>query len=121
MTDRRHHTWDYVELPVTDMAAAKAFYGAVFGWSFEDWGPDYAAFVDAGLDGGMERKDTPSTRGGPIPIIYSDDLDASEAAVRDAGGVIVARYTFPGGERFHFTDPAGNEVAVWTIRDSEDG
>lgn len=112
-----HHKWDYIELRVTDMAKAKAFYESAFGWSFEDWGPDYAAFVDAGMDGGMERQDTPPSRGGPIPIIYSEDLEASQDAVTKAGRHITARYTFPGGERFHFTDPAGNEIAVWTPRD----
>lgn len=109
-----HHRWHYIELPVTDLAAAKAFYSQVFGWSFEDWGPEYCAFIDAGLDGGLARTDVPPTRGGPIPIVYSDDLAASEAAVIAAGGVIVARHDFPGGTRFHFTDPAGNELAVWT-------
>lgn len=105
---------DYVELPARDLAAMKAFYGAAFGWTFQDYGSDYVAFSNAGLEGGFAPVDTDPPRGGAMVILYADDLDAAEAAVTGAGGAIVARHAFPGGRRFQFTDPSGNELAVWT-------
>jgi predicted enzyme related to lactoylglutathione lyase len=109
-----HHKIDYAELPATDMEAAKAFYGQAFGWAFDDWGPEYQAFKDAGLDGGLRKVDAAPPRGGSLVIVYSDDLEATEAAVTGAGGEITERHEFPGGRRFHFLDPVGNELAVWT-------
>ena len=94
----------------------KAFYGAVFGWSFEDWGETYVAIHGAGVDGGFDgaAERSPSDQGALV-ILVSDDLPASEAAIRGAGGTIsVPAYGFPGGRRFHFKDPSGNELAVWT-------
>lgn len=105
---------DYVELPSTDFAAMKAFYGAAFEWTFEDWGDDYVAFSNAGLEGGFRPVDKAPPRGGVTVILYADDLDAAEKSVAEAGGSIVAHHEFPGGRRFHFTDPTGNELAVWT-------
>ena len=105
---------DYVEFPVTDMAAAKAFYGSAFGWTFQDWGPDYVSFSEAGLEGGFRKSDSPSPRGGAMVILFAEDLEAAEKAVVDAGGEIIERHEFPGGRRFQFLDPAGNELAVWT-------
>ena len=105
---------DYVELPATDLAAVKAFYGAAFGWTFEDWGPEYMAFSNAGLEGGFRKTNAPPPRGGALVILHADDLAAAEKAVADAGGEIIERHEFPGGQRFHFADPSGNELAVWT-------
>jgi D-aminopeptidase len=105
---------DYVELPVTDMGAAKAFYSAVFGWKMQDWGPDYASFEDGRLAGGF-RLEEEVTRGGPLIVMYAVDLEAVESSVRSNGGTIVQEiFSFPGGRRFHFTDPSGNELAVWS-------
>jgi D-aminopeptidase len=105
---------DYVELSVTDIGAAKAFYSAVFGWKMQDWGPDYASFEDGRLAGGLRLTEDVS-RGGPLVIIYAVDLEAVEASVRANGGTIVQEiFSFPGGRRFHFTDPSGNELAVWS-------
>ena len=107
---------DYIEFPVTDVGAAKRFYGAAFGWTFEDYGPDYASFHDGRLAGGF-RKDARAAPGGPLVVLYATDLAALEAKVKQAGGKIVrATFEFPGGRRFHFTDPSGNELAVWTDR-----
>ena len=107
---------DYIELPVTDVAAAKKFYGAAFGWSFEDYGPDYASFADGRITGGF-RQEAKVARGGPLVVIYALDIAALEAAVKKAGGKIVKpTFSFPGGRRFHFTDPSGNELAVWSDR-----
>ena len=112
---RTHHAIDYVEITVTDVAAAKAFYGAAFGWSFADYGPEYAGIQSAGGEVGGLRRDSETQPGGPLVILYSDDLEASAEAVTAAGGTIVAPiYSFPGGRRFHFADPAGNELAVWS-------
>ena len=104
---------DYVEMPGGDLAAVKAFYGQAFGWSFTDYGPSYAAFNE-GLDGGF-HSDDPDAVTKPIVILYAHDLEAMEARVRAAGAAIVRPiFSFPGGRRFHFTDPAGNELAVWS-------
>ena len=105
---------DYVELPATDFAAMEAFYGAAFGWTFEHWGEDYVAFSNAGLEGGFRKAETPPPRGGALIILYAEELEAAEAAVTGAGGAILERHDFPGGRRFHFADPSGNELAVWT-------
>ena len=105
---------DYVELPSTDFAAMKAFYGKAFDWTFEDWGDTYVAFSNSGLEGGFRPVDSAPPRGGTTIILYADDLDAAENRVTEAGGSIVERHEFPGGRRFHFTDPTGNELAVWT-------
>lgn len=105
---------DYVEFSVTDVAAAKSFYGAVFGWSFTDYGPEYTSFHDGRLGGGFQQV-AKVERGGPLVVLYSTDLENIEAKVKDNGGRIVKdTFEFPGGRRFHFTDPAGNELAVWS-------
>jgi predicted enzyme related to lactoylglutathione lyase len=111
---RHHHKVDFFELPTVDLGRAKAFYGAVFGWTFEDWGPDYADIQAAGLSGGLRRVSEAPPRGGSLVIVYSDDLDATEGQVQAAGGEITEHHAFPGGRRFHFLDPSGNELAVWT-------
>jgi predicted enzyme related to lactoylglutathione lyase len=104
---------DYVELAAEDLAAVKKFYGEAFGWEFQDWGPDYVSFSGAGLDGGIRGGEKP-VQGSTLVILYADDLEASEKRVTNAGGEIVARHEFPGGKRFHFKDPAGNVLGVWT-------
>jgi len=112
--DSRHHRFDFIELPVTDMERAKAFYGKAFGWTFVDYGPDYADIQGAGVSGGLRAVATPPVRGGALVILYSGDLAASEAAVVSAGATITERHDFPGGRRFQFLDPAGNELGIWT-------
>lgn len=107
---------DYVELPGGDLTPTKRFYEEAFGWRFIDYGPTYAAFDGAGLDGGLQadKTDAPAK---PLVILYAADLDAMEASVKAAGGVIVRpTFSFPGGRRFHFRDPSGNELAVWSER-----
>ncbi len=107
---------DYIELPTTDIAAAKAFYTGVFGWTTQDWGPDYSSFEDGRLTGGF-RKEAEVVAGGPLVVLYAVHLEAVEAAVRSHGGAVVKEiFSFPGGRRFHFTDPSGNELAVWSDR-----
>ena len=112
----RHHSLDYVEFTVRDLARAKRFYADAFGWAFTDYGPTYAGIQGDGREvGGMEQTDAPRARGGALPILYSTDLEASLAAVEASGGTVTeAPFAFPGGRRFHFLDPSGNELAVWT-------
>ena len=105
---------DYIEFPVPDVGAAKQFYGRVFGWSFTDYGPDYASFEDGRLSGGF-RSESSAAPGGPLVVIYALDLEAIAAAVEAAGGRITQpTFEFPGGRRFHFRDPGGHELAVWS-------
>jgi predicted enzyme related to lactoylglutathione lyase len=107
---------NYVEFPSRDLAATKAFFTAAFGWSFVDYGPNYASFAQQGLDGGFFRSDTVATpaTGGSLLVFRSDALEATLAAVEAARGVIVKPiFAFPGGRRFHFAEPGGNELAVW--------
>jgi predicted enzyme related to lactoylglutathione lyase len=116
----RHHGLDYVEISVTDVAKAREFYSSAFGWTFNDYGPDYAGIQDPtrpGAEvGGLAHADVVRP-GGPLILLFSDDLDASAAAVVAAGGrVSNGPYDFPGGRRFHFTDPSGNELGVWAER-----
>ena len=110
-----HHTIDYVEFTVQDLAAAKRFYAAAFGWQFNDYGPEYAGIKgDTGEVGGLRQTDELRT-GGPLVILYSKDLEKTLRAVRAAGGKIVREpFAFPGGRRFQFTDPSGNELGVWS-------
>ena len=107
---------DYVEMPATDVADIKRFYTAAFGWKFTDYGPDYTSFEDGRLTGGFYKAGTVGPRGALI-VVFAVDLAAAEARVRQAGGTIIKpAYSFPGGRRFHFTDPSGNELAVWSDR-----
>ena len=104
---------DYVELPGGELPTQKRFYADAFGWGFTDYGPTYAAF-EQGLDGGFQA-DAAEARPGALVILYAHDLEAMAAKVTAAGGRVVRPiYSFPGGRRFHFTDPAGNELAVWS-------
>jgi predicted enzyme related to lactoylglutathione lyase len=106
---------DYVEFPGSDLPAAKRFYGQAFGWTFIDYGPDYVAFEGQGIDGGFTASETEAPAK-PLVILYGHDLEAMEVKVRGAGGEVTkAIFSFPGGRRFHFRDPAGNELAVWSV------
>jgi len=107
---------DYIEFGATDVGRTKQFYQQVFGWQFQDYGPDYTSFQDGRLSGGF-TKDAPVRPANPLVVIYAVQLEAIEAKITQAGGKIVRKpYPFPGGRRFHFTDPSGNELAVWTDR-----
>lgn len=108
---------NYVELPSKDLEANKTFFNQCFGWTFEDYGPDYTAFSNSGLDGGFFRADFASRpqTGAALVVLYSDDLEATLEKVEQCGGTIEQSiFEFPGGRRFHFLDPCGNEWAVWS-------
>ena len=112
-----HEKINYVEFAAKDLEATKAFFSEVFSWHFEDYGPDYCAFSNEGLDGGFFRADKKSVSesGAALLIFYSENLEQTLAKVERAGGFInKATYSFPGGRRFHFVEPSGNEMAVWS-------
>lgn len=111
---KKHHQLDYLEFTVGDLPKAKAFYQGVFGWKFTDYGPGYAAFDDGGFEGGFSS-DGHEGKKPVLPILYSESLEDSQKAIEKAVGKITKPvFEFPGGRRFHFTDPAGNELAVWS-------
>ena len=123
---------DYIEFLATDIEETKRFYSAVFGWEFTDYGPEYTSFMDGRLAGGFaltpegarggeleaaqaRSYDTGTATGCPLVVLYARDLDAIEASIRDNGGrIVMDTFEFPGGRRFHFSDPSGNELAVWS-------
>jgi hypothetical protein len=108
----RNNTMDYIEVNATDIAGTKKFYGAVFGWKFVDYGPQYVSFEDGRIAGGFAQGQVAPA--GTLVVIYVDDLEAAERRVKEAGGKITKEtFTFPGGSRFHFSDPNGNVLAVW--------
>ena len=110
-----HHSIDYIEITVTDVPEAKRFYRDAFGWAFNDYGPDYAGIQGQGREVGGLRQDAHVRAGGPLVVLYSRRLDDTMTKVKKAGGRIVKEpFTFPGGRRFHFSDPSGNELAVWS-------
>jgi uncharacterized protein len=121
MSQQEHNLqMDYIEFPATDIEATKRFYGQVFGWQFTDYGPGYTSFNDGRLGGGFNGEslsagaDGTKTRG-PLVVIYATSLDDIHGKVKAAGGKIVREiFEFPGGKRFHFADPNGNELAVWS-------
>ncbi|QMU62298.1 MAG: VOC family protein [Gammaproteobacteria bacterium] len=112
-----HEKINYVEFPAKDINAAKAFFTAAFDWTFTDYGPDYTAFENQGLDGGFFTSDkTTSTEdGSALVVFYSNALEATQTKIKNADGTIIQDiFPFPGGRRFHFADPNGNEYAVWS-------
>lgn len=108
---------DYLELPARDLKAAEAFYGKAFGWTFQWFGEDYLAFNDGAMDGGFFRADLASRteKGATLVVLLSHNLEETYVRVVEAGGEIHQEiFEFPGGRRFHFLDPNGNELAVWS-------
>jgi len=111
-----HEKINYVEFPARDLERTKSFFEAAFGWSFVDYGPDYAAFSNQGLDGGFFRSELKATTecGSALIVLFSNSLEETQAKVENAGGRVVKPiFSFPGGRRFHFVEPSGNELAVW--------
>lgn len=106
---------NYIEFASTNIVASRTFFEKAFGWSFTDYGPSYIGFNEAGIDGGIAAAEKAAPP--PLVILYADDLDAVEAAMLSAGGVVVVpQYDFPGGRRFHFREPGGSVLAVWSER-----
>lgn len=112
-----HEKINYVEFPAKDIKATKDFFRTVFGWSFIDYGPEYTAFSNEGLDGGFFQSDVSASteNGSALIVFYSKDLAHTQEKIEGAGGSIIQPiFSFPGGRRFHFVDPNGNEYAVWS-------
>ncbi len=106
---------DYVEIPVTDLNRAREFFSSMFGWSFQEWGDDYMSFNDGRLDGGFRRSSEPAVSTGVLLIFYSENLERDVDRVKGLGAEISEEiFAFPGGRRFHFIDPTGNEYAIWS-------
>jgi len=108
---------NYIEFPAKNIDATKTFFSTVFDWSFTDYGPQYAAFSNAGIDGGFYQSDlTVATENGSALIVfYSETLEQTQTKIEAANGAILKPiFSFPGGRRFHFADPNGNEYAVWS-------
>ncbi len=111
------HKIDYLELPAADFDIVESFYIDTFGWTFTDYGPEYRAFSDGRLNGGFYKSDFESStkNGAALIVLYAHDLEATSTAVHANGGSICKEiFSFPGGRRFHFLDPHGNELAVWS-------
>jgi predicted enzyme related to lactoylglutathione lyase len=112
---RAENQIDYVEIPVTDLKKVKAFFTALFGWSFQEWGDGYLSFNDGRLDGGFQLCEAPAPTNGIVLIFYSLDLERDLARVQELGATISQEiFDFPGGRRFHFIDPVGTEYAIWS-------
>ena len=112
-----HEKINYLEFPAKDIQAVKSFFTKAFSWSFIDYGPEYTAFSNEGIDGGFYKSSlsVSASNGSALVVFYSSDLNGTQKKIEDAGGAIsVSIFSFPGGHRFHFTDPCGNEYAVWS-------
>ena len=113
----KHEKINYLEFPAKDLAQTKAFFSAVFDWSFTDYGAEYTAFTNQGLDGGFFQSDLCSltSNGSALVVFFSENLGTTEEKIKQAGGKIVRPvFSFPGGSRLHFADPSGNEFEVWS-------
>jgi predicted enzyme related to lactoylglutathione lyase len=112
-----HNKINYVEFPARNLEDTKAFFSEAFDWSFQDYGPEYTSFSNAGISGGFYKAEVCSDTesGSALIVLYSSDLEGTYSRVIDAGGTIVKEiFSFPGGRRFHFSEPSGNEFAVWS-------
>lgn len=113
----KHETINYLEFPAINIPATKKFFEEVFNWTFQDYGDEYTAFTEDRLEGGFYQSDKKSDteNGATLVIFYSDDLESTQNKIKKAGGRIIKPiFAFPGGQRFHFTEPSGNELAVWS-------
>ena len=112
-----HEKINYVEFPSQDLEKTKSFFSKAFGWRFEDFGPEYTAFSSQGIDGGFFKSDLSSStdKGSALIVFFSNELETTLKKIESAGGqVIKSIFSFPGGRRFHFQEPGGNEFAVWS-------
>ena len=112
-----HEKINYVEFPAKYMETTKDFFIKVFGWAFTDYGPDYMAFSEGGIEGGFYKSELSSSydNGSALVVFYSNNLEKTQVKIENTGGLIIKPiFSFPGGRRFHFSDPNGNEFAVWS-------
>ncbi len=117
MSGKTHHEINYIEIPAKDIQLAKTSFSSVFGWTFVDFGPTYCSFSNKGVGGGFSQSEhtVSPDAGSALIVLYSRNLEATHTQIEEAGGTIVKSiFSFPGGRRFHFRDPNGNEYAVWS-------
>ncbi|WP_452223096.1 VOC family protein [Lacinutrix chionoecetis] len=114
MKTPKNNSINYIEFKTTDINATKAFYKKAFGWNFTDYGENYISFSEVGIDGGFEKTEAPITNGALVVIFHEDLLQAKQNVIEAGGNINVDIFSFPGGSRFQFLDPSGNELAVWT-------
>ena len=115
-----HEIINYIEFPSKDIEVTRAFFTSVFDWSFVDYGSEYIAFSDKRINGGFYKSGltASSENGGALVVFYSNNLEETQSKIEKAGGsVLKPIFSFPGGRRFHFCDPNGNEYAVWSDKD----
>ncbi len=113
----KHEKINYVEFPSNNLEETKSFFQSVFGWSFQDYGPEYSAFGNEGIEGGFYKSDlhASTNNGSALIVFYSNNINETQSKITEAGGKIIKpTFSFPGGFRFHFTEPSGNEFAVWS-------
>lgn len=113
---KEHEKLNYVEFAAKDLEQTKMFFINAFDWKFEDYGPEYIAFSNQGLDGGFFKSELSSTtgKGGALLVFFSQEIEVTLSKIEKAGGLITKPiFSFPGGRRFHFVEPSGNEFAVW--------
>jgi len=113
-----HEKITYVELPASDLEKVKTFFSQTFAWKFTDYGSDYTAFTYSGIDGGFYKAPLSSStkNGGALVVLFSENIQHTLDKVEQQGGKVIKHiFTFPGGRRFHFQDPCGNEWAVWSL------
>ncbi|WP_448548570.1 VOC family protein [Thalassotalea fusca] len=113
----KHHNINYIEMPSADLTATKAFFASVFNWAFVDYGPEYSSFTAQGIDGGfyLSNNTMKTETGSALIVLYSNNLEQTLASVEAAGGKIIKPiFSFPGGRRFHFSEPGSGEFAVWS-------
>ncbi|QSZ41825.1 VOC family protein [Sulfurimonas aquatica] len=113
----KHEKINYLELPANNLEKVKGFFSSNFGWKFTDYGPEYTAFSDEGIDGGFFKSEqSSSTHNGAVLIVfYSSNLEETFSKIKNSNGKVLKEiYSFPGGRRFHFSDPCDNEYAVWS-------
>nr|WP_297786627.1 VOC family protein [uncultured Allomuricauda sp.] len=105
---------DYIEFKATDLEKTKRFYGQTFGWTFTDYGPTYTSFAESGVAGGFELTHDPITNGALIVLYFKNLIEIRDKVIAAGGSITKEIFEFPGGKRFHFTDPSGNELAIWS-------
>jgi len=118
---KEHEKINYVEFPSRDIQQTKSFFAKVFSWTFQDFGPEYTAFSNEGIDGGFYHSElsSSSNNGSALIVFFSENLEATMKKVSDSGGIIIKDiFPFPGGRRFHFSEPSDNEFAVWSDREA---
>ena len=111
----QNNTINYIEFPAIDLDRTREFYSDAFGWEFIDYGPAYTTFSGAGIDGGFNLETKPSSAAGVLVVLYQQELEKTQHKLRQLGSEVTKPiFAFPGGHRFHFVDPNGNELAVWS-------